>query len=274
MKKNRILALIVNGCFLLFSALPQAHPGFSSKLEMLNHQIEHSPKDQNLYILRGRTYSDKGKYSPAMVDFRKAETLGNPVNVAFALGVLHYRAKEFPYAQQYFDSYLKTFPNHPASLEYRARLLRDAGNYRASLADFELFFKVRKNPDPGYYISAAQMLSALPDKGIPAAIAMLDQGIERLGLNPQLQYFAVELEQRNKNYEQAIARMLSLQDMLGNSPKWKADLGKIKQQAGDQAAARVLFVDAKEQLITLRKTPARIELLAELELLLTLPGKK
>lgn len=271
----KILLPLVAGMMILLSANAlNAHPGFSSKLKMLNHEIEHTPNDQNLYMLRGRTYSDKGKYQQAMKDFHKAEALGDPVNVAFSLGVLHYRAKEFDQSKQQFDRYLKANPDHPESLEYRARMLRDAGDYKASLADFERFFELRKNPNPGYYISAAQMLLALPDDGIPAAITMLDKGIEQLGLNPQLQYFAVELERRSNNYEQAIERMLSLQTMLGNSPKWKADLGKIKQQAGDKTAARTLFVDAKEQLITLRKTPVRIALLAELELLLAPANKK
>ena len=274
MKLNCLLPLLAGFGLLLCANLVSAHADFSSKLDMLNHKIEHNSKDQRLYILRGRTYSDKSKYALAMVDFRKAEKLGDPVNVAFALGVLHYRANEFPRARRYFDAYLKAFPNHPASVEYRARLLRDAGDYRASLADFERYFELRKNPDPGYYISAAQMLLALPDKGLPAAIDILDQGIEKLGLNPQLQYFAVELEQRRKNYDQAIARMQTMKSMLGESPKWKTDLGKIEQLAGKQSAAQALFSEAKAQLLTLRKTPARIALLAELELLLAHPARK
>lgn len=274
MKTVRLSSLLSSLTILCLSGVLYAHPGFTSKLEMLNHELEEAPNDQSLYILRGRTYSDKGKYTLAMNDFRQAEKLGKPVNVAFALGILHYRAKEFPLARSQFDRYLKVYPNHPESLEYRARLLRDAGDYKASLADFDRFFALRKNPNPGYYISAAKMLVKLPDKGIPAALEMLDQGIERLGLNPQMQYYAVELEQQRKTYKLAITRMKTLEAMLGESPKWKADLGRLKQKAGYQTQALELYVDARDQLVALRKTPARVDLLSELNLLIDDSNKK
>ena len=259
MSMQRILAL---GALLLL-AVPRtlwAHPGAEAALAYFSAQINAHPQEQSLYIERGITYSNDGQYAAAQADFARAEKLGEPVIVAFQQGVLHYRTGDFNAARQSFDWFLRTFPDHTACLEYRARLLRDAGDYPAAVADFKRVFELQPRPNPGDYISVAGMLGSAGPEGVAQALAIIDEGNSRLGLTPQLQEYAVKLELARGRPDGAAARLRTLEPMLGASPDWKVDMAELEQKAGrpDQAAA--LLDDAATQLETLRKTPARLEL--------------
>lgn len=256
-------AIIIVCCLLPVTAV-LAHPGAHDKLVYFNQRLKQQPADQQLYILRGSTYSNDGQFDNALADFHKAETLGDPVAVAFELGVLHYRTAKFDAARAYFDTWLQRSPRHKPALEYRARLLRDAGDYTSSLADYKALFALQQRSDPGNYIAAAKMLAELDDKGLQAAIGMLDQGMQQLGLAPQLQRYAIKLELQRQHTTNAIARLNSLEPMLGKSPDWKTAMGELLLLAGKKTAARKLFDAATKQLATLRKTPARLQLLEKI----------
>ena len=244
-----------------------AHPNAHNQLEYLSAQIKAQAFEQSLYIQRGIAYSNDGQFEPALADFRKAESLGDPIAVAFDLGVLFYRNNELERSRLYFDTYLKYFPEYAPALEYRARVRRDAGDYQGALADFNAFFAFQPRPNPGHYISAAKMLAAMEDEGIDDALLMLDKGIEQLGLIPQLQHYAIELEMQRKRPTNAIQRLNSLEPMLGSSPGWKVQMAEISLLIDQPAKARQLLQAATAQLVTLKQTPARQQLLIKIRTL-------
>ncbi len=263
----KLLLLILCLSSLLVASGGHSHPGAHAKLDYLNRQLEQQPDNQALYIQRGATYSNDGQLDLALADLHFAETLGNPLAVAFELGVLRYRQGKFDKARVYFDRWLKNSPQHIPALEYRARLLRDAGDYQASLADYKALFALQPNSGPGNYIAAAKMLAAQSDTGLAAAIDILDQGIQRLGLTPPLQRYAIKLELQRQQTANAIARLGSLEPMLGKSPDWKTDMGELLLLTGNVAEAQDLFNTAATQLTRLRKTPARQKLLERIQTL-------
>ena len=261
--KNRLLIVVLLSAAHSFGAA--AHPSAEHAVGMISELIQARPEEQGLYIQRGSAYSNDGQLERALVDFNKAETLGEPSRVAFDQGVLHYRMREFDAARGYFDTFLKHFPGHPASLEYRARLLRDAGEYEAALADFDAYFAIQKHPNPGDYVSAAKMMMGLEGRGVGSALAMLDKGIARLGVIPQLQQYAIELELERKNIARAIDRLETLEPALGESPEWKVEMGELLLLAGRPADAQQFFDEALAQLATLRRTVARQRVLEKLQ---------
>ncbi len=244
-----------------------AHPGANSSVAYFSHQIENRPGEQSLYIQRGIAYSAAAQYDKALEDFEVAQSLGNPTVVSFDLGVLHYRRSELNRAEAYFDEFLLAYPNHPACLEYRARLRRDRGDSNGSVADFRHVFDLLDNPNPGHYISAAELLESSGDRGIEEALAILDSGLAKIGLSSQLQKQAIRLEVRRERYDLAISRQMTLQPMLGTSPNWKVETAELQQQAGRRDGALRLLEQAADQLTTLRATPARQSLLARIAVL-------
>jgi tetratricopeptide (TPR) repeat protein len=244
-----------------------AHPGAHASIAHYSQLIEENPEDYTLYIRRCIAYSNDGQYTAAPADLTLAAEHGDPVWVSFDLGVLHYRMGEFDTAHNHFNTYLQRYPDHAPCLEYRARLLRDQGAYEASIADFKRVFTLLERPNPGHYISVAEMISARSNEGIEPALEILDSGSDKLGLTPQLQQYAIQLELRRKRVDLAVARMRTLQPMLGKSPEWKVAMAKLYLQSGDTAQADRLLQDAVLQLKSLRKTPARVDLRERIALL-------
>ena len=257
----RVLALLLLSCPVAASA----HPGAAEKLEILTQRIEAQPGDQGVYIARGAAYSHDGQYELALADFQKAESLGEPILVSYELGVHHYRIGKLDAARTYLDTFLERFPNYPPALEQRAHVLTDLGESDAAVAAFEKLFAAQLRPNPGLYISVAKLLAAEGETGVEAAITMLGRGMERLGVIPQLQQYAIALELERKNTEAAIDRLEALEPVLGESPDWKVDMGELLMLAGRRAEAGQLFDQAFAQLETLRKTAARQRVLEKLQ---------
>ena len=148
-------------------------------------------------------------------------------------------------------------PDHAACLEYRARLLRDMGDTKGSVTDFQRVFELQQRPNPGHYISVADMLEANGPEGVIQALAILDGGNAKLGVTPQLQKRAIRLELQRGRPDLAIERLDALKPMLGHSPEWKVEMAELQLQSGEEEAASQLLKEATEQLDSLRKTPAR-----------------
>ena len=237
-----------------------AHPGMHETIAYLSERIREAPEDQALYIERGIAYSEDGLLGPALADFRKAETLGDPVRVAFDLGVLHYRAGDFDRAREALTRTLARFPAHALAFEYRARAARDAGDARAAVADFEAVFALREDVNPGSYLSAAELLLPLPDAGADAALALLDRGMAQLGVIPQLQQRAIALERERGAFGAALKRHETLAEPLAWSPDWRVERAELLLELDRPEEAARELTAAQTALAALRPTRARAAL--------------
>jgi tetratricopeptide (TPR) repeat protein len=250
------LALVASMHFLM-PATALAHPGIGDRIHLLDDEIATQPDNQYFYIQRSLAHSENGSPQKAMQDIQRANTLGDAVNAAFVRGVVLYRQGNFNGARQSFDQYLAAYPEHVESLEYRARLLRDAGQNKAALADFVSLFALNPAPNPGLYISAADLMVTLPSYGSDAAITLLDTGMSKLGPVTQLQRHAIALEQQRGNYPAAISRMNQLPASLRSTPHWKIDLAKLYWLNSDQTRAQALLLAARSQLDELPRNGMR-----------------
>lgn len=259
---NRALSALALALVFLFAHQDiRAHPGVDEALRHYDRLIEQSPRDQALYVQRGIVYSNDGQYAEALADFRRAEELGDPLRVSFDLGVLHYRMGDFPAARRYFDAWLQRFPDHAPGLEYRARLRRDAGDHDGAIADFKRVFALVPRPNPGDYLTVAQMLESRGEAGLVEALGVLDQANAKLGITPQVQRKAIALELRLGQPDRAIERLRALEPTLGDSPDWKVEMGELLLSAGRAEQAQAWFRKAADQLEGLRPTPARQQLM-------------
>ena len=240
------------------AGLVMAHPGQHEQLARINRAIDQQPEQQALYLQRGMIYSSGGQFAEARTDYARAEQLGPPVLVAYEFGVLYYRMGDFARATNYLDQYLAQFPSSAAAYEYRARAAREAGDYDAAMADLEMYFQLHDSPHPGNYIWAAKMLREM-DK-TEKALALLDQGLDKLGLIPQLQRQAIELELERGQPVIAITRLETLRVPLKESPGWKLEMAELLIRTDRRQEAVNLLLEAEAELNELRPTPARLEL--------------
>lgn len=237
-----------------------AHPAEFERIEILSQRIDARPLDPSTYIDRGAAYSHDGEYALALKDLKKAADLGDPVLPAYQLGLLHHRMGERDKARDEFGRFLERFPNHAGALEKRARLLAELGDTDAAVSDYERMFAVTPRPNPGSYLSAARLLSNETGSGAAPALALLDRGMQRLGVIPQLQQAAIELELLGGHSDRARERLESLKSALGDGPDWDVQMAELLIRTGELEPARRHLSSAMRKLGTLRGTPARRKL--------------
>ena len=263
---GRGLAAIV----LAWAAAPTvlAHPSALERVARLDSLIRSRPDDPRLYVQRAQAHAEDGHFDEALSDLRRAAALGQPVDVAYDLGVVHHRMGRLEEARADFDRWLARHPGHAPALLQRAQTLRELGDRDAALADYQAYFERHPKPNPGDYLAAARML-ATPDGSDPAgALAVLDAGLRRLGTVPTLQREAIALERTRGHVTAALDRLETLRPSLGASPDWKVDRGELLLEAGRRDEGRTQLEAARAQLSSLRVTQARVALGARIEALL------
>jgi len=243
------------------SAYTWADAAVTSRIAALSQQIAQAPGDQALLLERATAYMDSNRADLALADIAAAEAAGAPVNAAFAHGLLLYKTGELAAARPYFDRYLQAWPGDQRTLEYRARLLRDLGETRLALADYEYLIAHDAALDPGYYVAAARLMAALPDRGVDQALALLDARVQQRGPVSALQRYAIELETERGNYRRAIERMAGLDEKLKATPQWQVEVAQLWLSAGHAQEALPYLTVAGEQLQSARPTGVNRELL-------------
>lgn len=255
---------------LSLSSFAWSHPGAHEQIEQLSQGIEQDHNNQSLYTRRGLAYSNDGQLDKALSDYKKAASMGDAEKLDHDMGVVFYRQGKHAEALEHFDRFLRSFPKSAPTYEYRARVQRDVGNYSAAIEDLQLFLSLRSRPTPGHYVSASELFLEIDDESYVAAIEVLDQGMQRLGVVPQLQRRAIELELRQNRPDGALQRMQSLEDVLGGGPSWQVDMAELLMKTGDKQQARVYVEKAANELKALRPTPARRTLEQRIAVLLVL----
>jgi tetratricopeptide (TPR) repeat protein len=257
----------VAGLLACLAGLAAAHEGTHERLDRVTHSIETQPESQQLYLRRGRLYIEMERFDAAGADFDIAARLGPADLVAFDYGVLCYQMADMECALQAFNRYIKVYPGDAAAYEYRSRVYQQIEENSLALADLRCYFARSGNPAPGLYVSASLLAQEVGQDR--EGLSILDEGLARLGMVPQLQRRAVEIELDLGNTGAAIERWSSLREVLRDSVDWKIEMARLLMSDGRTEQAAAILREAKAQLADLRPTPARLksgEAIAELEL--------
>ncbi len=263
--KSQVFFLIASLGISLSVGQVQADQATEDRIRLLAENIAKQPKRQSLYIQQAIAYSDNQQADIALARIAIAEELGPPTNAAFAHGIILYRLGKFDAARDYLSKHLEASPKHIGSLEYRARLLRDSGDFEGALRDFKALFKLNPSANPGHYLSVARMIAALPGGGQDTALAMLDERMQEVGVLSQLQRYAIEVERNRKNYPGAIHRLSTLDESLRATPGWKVEVAELSILDGRPDEARPLLDVAGQQLATVSVTSSTQVLIDKIE---------
>ena len=242
-----------------------AHPATEINIDRLDQLIAQHPRQQDLYIKRGEALAHDRQWQRARADLEYAQSLGDPRRAAFALGRLHYQRQDYDAARTAFSQFLALHPGNAKALLYRARAAQVAGDAPAALTDFEAYLRSSTRSHPGDWIAAARLHEEQETPDLAAAISLLDEGMQRLGLQPQIQRYAIQLEVKQNNLPEAIKRCRELEVVLGQSPRWQVEIAELLLQSGQRQEALARLDQARQQLDQLRNNPARQALKERIE---------
>ena len=211
------------------------HPGTEQTLHHLDQLISTQPQQQALYLQRAWLLYLDGQLEYATADVSIAEKLGNPTEASFMRGALS-AAESAPIpAIHHYNQYLQLHPGNLTAIKARAEAERDAFRYTAALDDYQFFLANNPYPAPGHFLAAAGIAQLSGNSEL--ALALIDQGIDKIGLTPPLQQYAVELELGRRHFQAAIQRWQALATAMNSGPLWRMQMAELYFAAGalDQA---------------------------------------
>ena len=261
----KLLMLVLAASLLWLNSDCQAHAAIETQLSRITALIERHPEAQSLYMHRAALYQDHGRLKRAEADLRQAARLGDPVNSDFLLGKLYYARGDHQRALDRFANYLRRHPNHDLSLLFSARAARESERTSLAIGFFDAYFAGAANPHPGEYLSAARLRRMLWPHDVAPALDLLDQAMKRIGLVPQLQRFAIELEMQRQNFAGAISRWQTLEPVFGRSPHWLFEAAQIYHVMGEKKAARHVLSEIEGYMATIKPTPSNQRLIRKLQ---------
>ncbi len=243
---------------LLVSKCVFAHPGDSHSIAELNSLIAEFPGEQSLYVARGAFHTNSHQWNNAKWDLQQAQELGDGKEVAFELGRLYYHTGDYLKAQASFQVYLSRYPRYAPAYFLLARSARELSQFEFAIESYLKYLEISSRPQPSEYVEAAQAFVTIGN--VRQALQVLDKGIKQLGLNPQLQRYAMELEVKRNEPHLALDRWYSLEDQLGKTPRWTMTLGTLLISINRVEEARLALRKAKDQL-SKRKSTAAMQVL-------------
>lgn len=242
-----------------------AHEDLLTQLRDLDRRIATAPA-ADLLARRADLRRRHREWDLALDDYRAAEALA-PGDPGIAMG----RARIFldrgmpGDALRELEPVVGKLPANGPGLLLQARALGSCGRIDESSESFEKASAHLKPALPEHFIEHADLLAAATPARLLPAIAVLDEGIAKLGELISLHSKALEFELRGGITEAALARTRRIIAGPGSgNPRWRVTEGELLASLGRRDEAAETLTAALKQIRTLelrrRKTPALLEI--------------
>ncbi len=239
------LAMLGIGATLAIASPCSAHQQIGLKLDQLNAEITEHPNDAELYVQRSDLYRLNREWALAEADLETAVGLTpDDPDLQFYLGRLWFEAGRPAPARSALDRFIAARPGHVPGLVIRGRVLGALGDRLAAAADYDRVIARLDPPEPEHYLQRARWLVAEGGAHVDAGLRGIDEAIARLGPLVTLIEFAIDVETGRGRYDVALARFVSLPDVLAERPDWLARRGDVLHAAGRVHEASTAYADA------------------------------
>ncbi len=210
-----------------------AGAGDEEKLAVLAAQIAKQPDNPAPLLLRAQLHREAGDRESALADLDLAASLpGGVVPANIAAAEILQRMKQPAAALERARRVLEKEPDNVAALGLQGRALWELGKPAEAAAVRRRLLAVVGVPEPDHYRDLATALAATGPRGMKAALAVLDQGIARLGPVVSLDLPALELELKLRRWAPALQRTDRLARTTRRPDLWAARRQEILRRAG------------------------------------------
>jgi tetratricopeptide (TPR) repeat protein len=237
--------LLVIGLVLGAPAVALAHGAVHQRIDEITARLRASPDDARLLDQRGALHAVDESWPAAATDFEAAHHLDPSlpgIEHRFANALLH--AGDAERALVMSSTFLQKNPTHIDGHVVRARAHLALGARDAAVADLSRAIDLGDPPVPRYYLDRAKILTAAGPAGQEAALAGLNDGIERLGPIVALIEAAVDIESARGGDHQVLALIARLEGDLRRAPQWRATRAAALQRMGRLEEAETEYRDA------------------------------
>ena len=223
--------------------------------------------DPSLALRQALLMAQQGDIAAASGLLWQTAALWPDLDTGFHEALILYESREFENAIEQFSHVLKADPGSFWSFYYRAQSAAALGQFDGAIADYHSLLALRSDLPPGYYLTMADWVVADGKEGIAEAISLLDQRMEEVGALSVLLQRSIDLEVARGNISAAIDRTARFDPRLKATPEWKTQLAELLFQQERYSEAAAYLQVAREQIASLRPTPARREALERIMVL-------
>jgi tetratricopeptide (TPR) repeat protein len=229
-----------------------AHGDLHDQIVLCTEQIQRAPQNASLYIKRGELHRLHGEFELALSDCARAGELDGKLSATeLVRGRTFADSGKLREAKEAFSRFVYVEPRHAEALLGRARVLAQLGEFPAADEDFTRAIANSSAPQPDWFLERAQTLIAFGKTN--AAIAAVNEGIEKLGAIVSLEIMAIDLEVSQREFDSALRRIEKLSAQSGRKETWLVRRGEILQRAGKDDEARIAF---RQALAAIESLPA------------------
>jgi tetratricopeptide (TPR) repeat protein len=225
-------------CFLTSGENLFAHGELLIRIADVTKQIKESTNNNALlYLERGELHREDKDWDAANSDYNRAAKLNPKLEtVDFCRAKLLEDSGRLPDARDLLDKFLARNSKDGEAHILRAHVLVKLGEHALAIADFRRGLELLREPQPEYFLQLAQSLVALGKTD--DALRALDDGNKKLGTNVTLQSYALDLDLRRKNFDNALVRIDSIIEREIRKESWLAQRGDVLISVGKFDEAR------------------------------------
>lgn len=261
---HKQLAFVFSILLLTQPLLCHGHATADAHMEDISHQIEHQPQDQMLHLKRAMVYLKQGDPAASWKDLEKAKQLGPHKNLWRFIGH-YYNATNKPIlALKNFNKHLELEPMDFSVIETRAELFSKQGDLQNAIKDYEFIINNNSQIQPGYYLIVADLLLKTSKDNRAKATEFIQRGAEKLNYPVQLVRRLIDAALEEKSYKTALRYNEKLIEKSGDAPHLLAEKAQYLALLNRTTEAQANYRKALNQLKTQRLTPARKQLIEEI----------
>jgi tetratricopeptide (TPR) repeat protein len=252
-------------CLWVPAEVAGAHTRSPVEADAADARVQSHPGDAGVWLARSRLRLRRGDAPGALADLERAGELGaEPAGFALEHGLALLAVGRAQDAEERLRVFLEQQPRHVAARSSRARALVQLDRPEEAARELEHAI-AWSEPDPDLYLSRARALLAA-DGGDPSrALACLEQARVELGGLVSLESYALDLEQRDRRFEAALARVERLLADSRRRETWLVRRATILEESGRPGEAAQSLRSALLEIERLPRHRRSVPAIARLE---------
>jgi predicted Zn-dependent protease len=226
------------------------HGGFHERIDYLTEELAKTPSDAVLRFELAGLLAQHGDTKLALLTLDKVDALvPGKFPTDLIRGEAFLVARDFAKAKDVLDRQLTSHPETARAWLLRARAERELGQQAASFADYREALKRTSSIQPDVVQELADALAVVGKKR--EAVAVLNDGIQKLGKTPSLILRALDLEIEMKDFDAALRRIEEARVDAPRPEPWMARRAMVLFQAGRGEESRAAWKTLIERLDSL-----------------------
>lgn len=234
----------------LGSATAFGHGAYIERVARLMVALEQHPDDAALYLELADTRCEHEEWQLALEELDRADRLApGKFPTDFFRGKAYLVGGKPAEARKALDRAIVREPANPSALTLRARAWAALGKSEESLTDYRAAWRTTAQPEPDLVQEVSDALMA--QGHTEESLDILVVGMKKTGAVPGLVQLALDRERALGRFEDALARIDSLQRTAPRPEPWMAQRAALLAKAGRIADARAAWQALSDHLAAL-----------------------